>query len=141
MWMPYLDEGNVMPPPFNLIPPPKLVFRLFRRLCAGPASCVRECCASRDIPASRLRDKVDIQRRCVVMKRLIQRYLLSLEKTRNQFVAPPERLDEEELKDLITRLQDALRRREESKHAADAIERQTKAENKAQEHNRRNETP
>ncbi|XP_020604076.1 short transient receptor potential channel 3-like [Orbicella faveolata] len=40
MWMPYLDEGNVMPPPFNLIPPPKLVFRLFRRLCAGPASCV-----------------------------------------------------------------------------------------------------
>ena len=60
------------------------------------------------------------------MKRLIQRYLLSLEKTGNQFVAPPERLDEEELKDLITRLQDALRRREESKHAADAIERQTK---------------
>jgi len=60
------------------------------------------------------------------MKRLIQRYLLSLEKTRNQSVAPPERLDEQELKDLITRLQDVLRRREESKHAADAIKRQTK---------------
>ena len=60
------------------------------------------------------------------MKRLIQRYLLSLEKSRNQSVAPPERLDEQELRDLITRLQDALRRREESKHAADAIKRQAK---------------
>ena len=38
--MPYLDEGNVMPPPFNLIPPPKLVFQLCRRLFADPASCV-----------------------------------------------------------------------------------------------------
>jgi len=64
--------------------------------------------------------------RCLVMKRLIQRYLLSLEKSRNQSVAPPERLDEQELKDLITRLQDALRRREESKHAADEIKRRTK---------------
>ena len=60
------------------------------------------------------------------MKRLIQRYLLSLEKSRNQSVAPPEKLDEQELKDLITRLQDALRRREESKDAADAIKRQKK---------------
>lgn len=60
------------------------------------------------------------------MKRLIQRYLLSLEKSRNQSVAPPENLDEQELKDLITRLQDALRRREESKDAAYAIRRQTK---------------
>ena len=60
------------------------------------------------------------------MKRLIQRYLLSLDKSRNQSVAPPERLDEQELKDLITRLQDALRRREESKHAADEIKRRTK---------------
>lgn len=60
------------------------------------------------------------------MKRLIQRYLLSLEKSRNQSVVPPEKLDEQELKDLITRLQDALRRREESKDAADAIKRQKK---------------
>lgn len=60
------------------------------------------------------------------MKRLIQRYLLSLEKSGNQPVAPPEKLDEQELKDLITRLQDALRRREESKGAADVIKRQTK---------------
>jgi len=74
------------------------------------------------------------------MKRLIQRYLLSLEKTRNQSVAPPERLDEQELKDLITRLQDVLRRREESKHAADAIERQTKGENKVGVHDKQSET-
>ena len=61
------------------------------------------------------------------MKRLIQRYLLSLEKSRNQAVAPTaEKLDDQELKDLITRLQDALRRREESKDAADAIKRQKK---------------
>ena len=61
------------------------------------------------------------------MKRLIQRYLLSFEKTRCQSVAPPERLDDsQELKDLITRLKDALRRSEESKHAAGAIKRQTK---------------
>lgn len=132
MWMPYLDEGNVMPPPFNLIPPPKLVFQLCRRLFADPASCVRGCCVSRDGSASRLRDNVDIRKRCVVMKRLIQRYLLSLEKSRNQSVAPPDKLDERELKDLITRLQDALRRREESKDAADAIKRQKKGENKAQ---------
>lgn len=60
------------------------------------------------------------------MKRLIQRYLLSLEKSRNQSVVPPEKLDEQELKDLITRLQNALRRREESKDAADKIKRQKK---------------
>ena len=65
------------------------------------------------------------------MKRLIQRYLLSLEKTRNQSVSPPDRLDEQELKDLITRLQDALRRREESRHAADASKRQSKVSNKS----------
>lgn len=63
------------------------------------------------------------------MKRLIQRYLRSLEKTRNQSVAPPEKLDEQELKDLITRLQDALRAREESRHAADASKRQSKVSN------------
>ena len=65
------------------------------------------------------------------MKRLIQRYLLSLEKTTKQPVALPERLDEQELKDMITRLQDALRRREESKHAADAMKRQTKVSTKS----------
>lgn len=64
------------------------------------------------------------------MKCLIQRYLLSLEKSRNQSVAPPEKLDEQELKDLITRLQDALRRREESRDTADAIERQKKVSDK-----------
>ena len=64
------------------------------------------------------------------MKRLIQRYLLSLEKTREQAVASPERLDEQELKDLITRLQDELRRREKSKHATDAIKRQTEVSGK-----------
>ena len=71
-----------------------------------------------------------IQRR-VVMKHLIQRYLLSLEKTRNQSVAPPERLDEQELKDLITRLQDVLRAREESRHAADVSKIQSKVSNKS----------
>ena len=65
------------------------------------------------------------------MKRLIQRYLLSLEKSRNQSVAPTaEKLDDQELKDLITRLQDALRRREEGKDAADAIKRQKKVRDK-----------
>lgn len=38
MWMPYLDEGNVLPPPFNLIPHPYLVIRLCRRFCADPSS-------------------------------------------------------------------------------------------------------
>ena len=32
MWMPYLDEGNVMPPPFNLIPPPRVVINFCQRL-------------------------------------------------------------------------------------------------------------
>jgi len=142
--MSYVDEGNVMPPPFNLIPSPQYIFHLCRRLYADPACRVRGCCACLDRSASKLKEKKekdDKQKRCVVMKRLIQRYLRSLEKTRNQSVAPPERLDEQELKDLIARLQDALRAREESRHAADASKRQSKGENKARAHgDKRSET-
>ena len=58
--------------------------------------------------------------RCVVMKRLIQRYLLTFEKSRYQ-PGEAEKLDNShELRDLITRLQSALRRSEDSKHSADA---------------------
>lgn len=38
MWMSFLDEGDVMPSPFNLIPPPYLVIRLCRRFWADPSS-------------------------------------------------------------------------------------------------------
>ena len=37
--MPYLDNGDVMPPPFNLIPPPYLLFKLCRKLYSDPRSC------------------------------------------------------------------------------------------------------
>lgn len=83
MWMPYLDEGNVMPPPFNLVPPPHVVFKFCRRLFT------RGCRGRQGVTASRIRDVVvDAQNRRKVMKLLIQRYLVSFKKTRNHASAP-----------------------------------------------------
>ena len=38
MWMPYLDEGIVMPSPFNHIPPPRVVINFCRRALLGEFS-------------------------------------------------------------------------------------------------------
>lgn len=38
MWMSYVDEGNVMPPPFNLVPPPHSVIRLCSEVALGPGA-------------------------------------------------------------------------------------------------------
>ncbi|XP_022789137.1 short transient receptor potential channel 3-like isoform X1 [Stylophora pistillata] len=142
MWMPYLDEGNVMPPPFNLIPPPHSVIRLCRRFCADPASFMRGCCTRQDRPASLLKDKVDIKRRRVVMRRLIQRYLLTFENSKKPCQSDAPQLTAErqgdsiELKDLITQLQGILRRREENKCPVNAAKSQPEEKTKVEIHHR-----
>ena len=70
-----------------------------------------------------------IQRR-EVMKRLIQRYLLTFEKSKHQSHDPPElaaeRLDDSsQLRDLITQLQGVLRKAEDSSHPLDLSPKQT----------------
>lgn len=147
MWMSYLDEGNVIPPPFNLIPPPHSVIRLCRRFCADPSSFMRGCCTRRETSVSRLKNKVDLQTRRAVMRRLIQRYLLASENSKKpcQSDAPQltaERLgNSSELKDVITQLQGILRRSEESKCPADAANPQLEGKTKVEIHHRGNGTP
>ncbi|XP_044175029.1 short transient receptor potential channel 5-like [Acropora millepora] len=90
MWMQYLDEGSVMPPPFNLIPPPRVVINFCRRLCS------RGCHRQGKSSTSRTEEKAAqrIKRR-KMMKLLIQRYLVSFPKTRDQNSAwqPPTERD------------------------------------------------
>ncbi|XP_044175127.1 short transient receptor potential channel 5-like [Acropora millepora] len=90
MWMQYLDEGSVMPPPFNLIPPPRVVINFCRRLCS------RGCRRQGKSSTSRTEEKAAqrIKRR-KMMKLLIQRYLVSFTKTRDQNSAsqPPTERD------------------------------------------------
>ncbi|KAK2565951.1 Short transient receptor potential channel 5 [Acropora cervicornis] len=91
MWMQYLDEGSVMPPPFNLIPPPRVVMNLCRRLCLRGCHCQRKSSTSRTEEKAAQRIK-----RRKMMKLLIQRYLVSFAKTRGQSSAsqPPTERDE-----------------------------------------------
>ncbi|XP_015765946.1 PREDICTED: short transient receptor potential channel 5-like isoform X2 [Acropora digitifera] len=91
MWMQYLDEGSVMPPPFNLIPPPRVVINFCRRLCSH--GCHRQRSGS---TPTREEMTTDRKKRRRMMKLLIQRYLVSFAKTGDQTSASQQPTEREE---------------------------------------------
>ncbi|XP_044175027.1 LOW QUALITY PROTEIN: short transient receptor potential channel 4-like [Acropora millepora] len=91
MWMPYLDEGNVMPPPFNLIPPPRVVINFCQRLLSH--GCHRQRSGS---TPTREEMTTDRKKRRRMMKLLIQRYLVSFAKTGDKTSASQQPTEREE---------------------------------------------
>lgn len=77
MWMRYLDEGSVMPPPFNLIPLPRVVRNFCRRLRSHGCHRQRKSSTSR---TGEMKQRIERRK---VMKLLSQRYLASFAKTRD----------------------------------------------------------